>query len=273
MTKIRIYQVDAFSQQIFSGNPAAVCILDDWPDDNILQQIAGENNLSETAFVLDHADGKNDPEHRYPLRWFTPTTEIDLCGHATLASAYILYRRLPSSRNIIRFMTNSGLLTVSRVNDLMTMNFPAYSVKRIDIPPLLLSGLKESPEYVLKSERDLLVIYPNESVVRSISPNFDQLAKLDCLGVIISSIGDQVDFVSRFFAPGAGVNEDPVTGSAHCALAPYWSKTLNKSKLQAYQLSSRGGYVGCECIKQENQARVLLSGHAVLFMQGELHLP
>lgn len=257
---IPIYQVDAFSSKLFHGNPAAVCPLEDWLENETLQAIAAENNLSETAFfVLENG--------QYQLRWFTPVTEVDLCGHATLASAFVIFQFMNESLKEVEFTTKSGRLKVERDGALLAMDFPTRPASACSVPGPLIEGLGLEPEEVLLS-RDYLVVYDSEEKVRSIRPKMDSLLELDCLGVIVTSQGKDADFVSRFFGPKAGVPEDPVTGSAHCTLVPYWAKKLDKTKLHAYQLSQRGGELFCEDLGE----RVRIAGEAVLYMEGSIHL-
>jgi predicted PhzF superfamily epimerase YddE/YHI9 len=256
--KIPIYQVDAFTSEIFSGNPAAVCILDSWIDDNMLQSIAAENNLSETAFLVRNDDG-------FDLRWFTPTTEVALCGHATLASAFVLFACQDWSEEEIHFHTRkSGQLVVGKRNGLLEMDFPSRPVHS-QIPP---SGLKEAhgvtPIAILGSVEDLLVVLESERAVRELQPDFSALERVKCRGTIVTSKGSRSDFVSRFFAPRLGIPEDPVTGSAHCVLVPYWSSKLHKKNLHAFQISKRGGELFCVYAGD----RVKISGKAVLYLEG-----
>lgn len=254
--KIPIYQIDAFTSHLFSGNPAAVCPLEQWLDDGAMQSIAAENNLSETAFFV--PDGED-----YHIRWFTPVSEVDLCGHATLASAYVLFNELNAAKEKVRFMSRSGLLTVYRENGLLSMDFPSQPPRPIDPPPKLLAGIGTKPVHCLKSE-DYFLVYDDELDIKNMWPDFNQLSKLDLRGVIVTAPGEEVDFVSRFFAPKFGIDEDPVTGSAHCALTPYWAARLEKDKLTARQLSSRGGELFCE----NRGDRVYIAGRAVKFLEG-----
>jgi len=256
--ELRQFQVDAFAHRAFEGNPAAVCPLDEWLPDTLLQSIAAENNLSETAFFVPSGSD-------FHLRWFTPVTEIDLCGHATLASAHVLFEALGYQRAHVRFETRSGLLTVGRDGDAYAMDFPAQPPQACAPPAGLKEGLGASPLEVLASQ-DYMAVFHSEAQVRSLTPDYSILRALDLRGVIATAPGDNVDFVSRFFAPGAGIDEDPVTGSAHCALAPYWSERLGRQRLQARQVSARGGRLECEV----NGARVILKGGAVTFMQGQV---
>jgi PhzF family phenazine biosynthesis protein len=265
---IKIYQVDAFTDQLFGGNPAAVCPLDKWLPDSLMQQIAAENNLAETAFFV--SNSRNDG---YELRWFTPELEMDLCGHATLAAAHIIFTEMSPVNEEIKFQTKkAGELTVTRQkeNALYTLNFPARPAAKVDLPDALLSALRSdiTPIEVYKA-RDYMLVYENEANVKQLSPDFIALAKIkDTLGVIVTAPGDEVDFVSRFFAPSAGVSEDPVTGSAHCSLIPYWAQRLSKNQLHAYQISARKGELWC---KSEGD-RVMMSGKAVTYLKGEINV-
>lgn len=236
--KIPIFQVDAFASRPFTGNPAAVCPLDSWLPDETLQNIALENNLSETAFFVRTGD-------RFALRWFTPEVEVDLCGHATLASAFVLFAELGLPGDRVCFDTRSGELAVTRAGDLLSLDFPARPPSSGGVHPRLIDALGAQPLTVL-SARDYLVVYATEADVRALQPDMQQLSTLDRFAVIVTAPGDSVDFVSRFFAPSKGVPEDPVTGSAHCTLIPYWSKRLGKTLMQARQISRRGGELECE---------------------------
>ena len=258
MMELTLYQIDAFAEKVFEGNPAAVCPLNDWLNDADLQAIAEENNLSETAFYVPVKDG-------YHLRWFTPNAEVDLCGHATLASAYVIFNFSNDTNNAIHFETRSGRLTVSKHDDRLVMDFPSQPGNPCACPPLLVEGLGNGPVEVLCSE-DYMAVYQNEREVIALKPDFNALSRLDHRGVIVTARGKDVDFVSRFFAPSYGINEDPVTGSAHCTLAPYWAGKLNKTKLSAKQVSKRTGYIDCE-LKDD---RVFLSGKAVFYMKGTI---
>jgi PhzF family phenazine biosynthesis protein len=256
--KIPIYQVNAFTSEVLSGNPAAVCILDSWIDDNLLQSIAAENNLSETAFLVRNDDG-------FDIRWFTPTIEVALCGHATLASAFVLFACRDWAEEKIRFHTRkSGQLVVGKRNGLFEMDFPSRPTHNV-IPPY---GLKEAlgvtPIAVLSSVEDLLVVLESERTVRELQPDFSALERVEDRGIIVTSRGSQSDFVSRFFAPRFGVPEDPVTGSAYCVLVPYWSSELHKKNLHAFQISKRGGELFCVHAGD----RVKISGKAVLYLEG-----
>ena len=258
---IPIYQVDAFSDHIFGGNPAAVCPLHFWLDTEVMQKIAMENNLSETAFFVPKDD-------YFEIRWFTPKVEINLAGHPTLATAWVIYNELNYTKDTIKFVSPlSGELIVEKKNDLITMNFPSNKAEPIPIPENLIEGLGLEPIEVLKS-RDLLIVYKNQAEIESINPDFGLLEKLETFGIIITAPGDNCDFVSRFFAPRAGINEDPVTGSAHTILIPYWAEKLKKDKLSAIQVSDRKGHLSCE----HHGNRVSIAGKAKLFMKGEIYI-
>jgi PhzF family phenazine biosynthesis protein len=260
--KIPFYQVDAFSSKIFGGNPATVCLIESWPADDLLQNIAAENSLSETAFLVPKSKG------RYNLRWFTPTVEVDLCGHATLASAFVIFSFIDNTLSSVDFETASGLLSVTKSEDLLSMNFPARKPEPENKSPLLSQALGAEPIEVLKS-RDLLAVFKDESAIKNMIPDFDKLKHIrDAFAVIVTARGKKSDFVSRFFAPNAGIPEDPVTGSAHCTLIPYWADRLKKNHLHAFQLSKRGGELFCDYLGD----RVRISGHAVLYAIGDLYL-
>ena len=256
--KLKQYQVDAFAPRLFEGNPAAVCPLQGWLDDNLLQAIAAENNLSETAFFVPSGEG-------FELRWFTPVDEVELCGHATLASAHILFEKLGYKEKVIRFATRSGELTVEKRGDGLRMDLPALPPAPVAAPAALVEGLGVAPLEVLAAG-DYLAVFESEAAIRAIHPNHAALERLDLRGVIVTAPGDNTDFVSRFFAPALGVPEDPVTGSAHCILAPYWAGKLGKNTLTARQVSRRGGNLRCEV----TGGRVLLYGSAVTFMEAEI---
>ncbi len=259
--RIPLFQIDAFTGRLFAGNPAAVCPLEKWLEDAQMQAIAAENNLSETAFFVPDGD-------RYRLRWFTPMVEVDLCGHATLASAFVILNHLDPSQELVRFDTKSGELIVRRDGDLLSMDFPAREPKRCDTPARLAEALGKAPLETWES-RDYLAVYEAEDDVRSLAPNMDLLAKVGRFAVIATAPGrGDVDFVSRFFAPAQGVAEDPVTGSAHCTLTPYWSKRLGKTRFHALQVSARGGELWCEY----RGDRVSMSGKAVRFLEGAIYL-
>ena len=258
--QIPYFQVDAFTSRQFSGNPAGVCLLQDWLPHNLLQQIAMENNLSETAFLVALA-------HGWDLRWFTPATEVDLCGHATLAAAFVIYSFLGYAGSEVRFQSRSGPLSVGRESDLLLLDFPRRPGAATSTPEILLLGLGQRPQEVYKA-RDYMAVFSTEDEVAGLQPDMLQLAKVDALGVIATAPGKKCDFISRFFAPRAGVPEDPVTGSAHCTLIPYWSKRLGKPKLHGLQISKRGGELFCE----DRGERVLIGGQAVLHQRGEIEV-
>ncbi|HEX8475012.1 MAG TPA: PhzF family phenazine biosynthesis protein [Pyrinomonadaceae bacterium] len=257
---IPLYQIDAFTDTVFSGNPAAICPLEKWLPAELMQRIALENNLSETAFFVRNGDV-------FDIRWFSPTIEIDLCGHATLASAFVLYNFLGYSEPTVRFSSKSGALNVRPDGELLVMDFPAWPPAPTDAPPFLVEALGRTPTEVLR-HRDYVAVFAAEDDIRALTPNMDGLMNLDAQGVIVTAPGDAVDFVSRYFAPGAGVAEDPVTGSAHSMLTPYWAERLGKTKLHARQLSARGGEIFCEHLGE----RVNIAGRAVAYMTGEIRL-
>lgn len=256
--KLTLYQIDAFTQTIFGGNPAAVIPLNSWLDDAILQQIATENNLSETAFFV-----KNNAE--IELRWFTPLAEVNLCGHATLASAYVLFEELHFERDVIQFSTKSGILEVRKINNAFQMNFPIDSIEKIDDQVgdnLFDIAAKE----VWKGKEDLLLMFQNETEVNKLKPNLAMIAKTPFRGVIATAKGNNADFVSRFFTPQLGINEDPVTGSAHTTLVPFWAEKLNKQEFEARQISKRGGQLLCKL----DGNRVHIAGNAIRYLKGEI---
>jgi PhzF family phenazine biosynthesis protein len=258
--QLPLYQVDAFTDRLFGGNPAAVCPLDAWLPDATLQAIAAENNLSETAFFVRRGDD-------YALRWFTPTTEVELCGHATLASAYIIFRFLEPQREQVAFHTlKAGVLNVKREGDLLSMDFPSRPAVPIFPRADLESALGKAPADVL-SARDWLAVYNSAADVAGLKPDLVALANLDCYAVIVTARGeDGFDFVSRFFAPRQGIPEDPVCGSAHCTLVPYWAERLGKTRLKARQMSPRGGVLRCTL----DGGRVRIAGNAVLYLEGKI---
>jgi PhzF family phenazine biosynthesis protein len=260
--QIPIFQVDAFTDKLFSGNPAAVCPLDSWLPDETMQKIAVENSVAETAFFVKKDDG-------YEIRWFTPDTEQDLCGHATLAAAHVIARHLDPTLSTIRFLSKSGELTVLVENNLITLNFPSRIPAPAAAPQVVLDAIQVKPLEVLKS-RDYLLVYDDEETIRDLKPKqsiLDQI-NLDPGGVIVTAPGKDVDFVSRFFTPQASIFEDPVTGSAHCSLIPYWGKRLGKKSMVALQLSARGGKLYCKDLDE----RVLISGEAITYMEGHIYV-
>jgi len=266
--RIQIYQVDAFTNRLFHGNPAAICILDRWLPDAVLQAIAAENNLAETAYYIRKADGQ------YDLRWFTPGVEVDLCGHATLAAAYVIQelRRETTQKRVV-FGSKSGELAVERDGDLYALDFPARAPVDCASHPDVASGrlaeaLGAKPKMILAA-RDFFCVFENEDQVRALAPNMDKLRAIDRFATIVTAPGKDCDFVSRFFAPAQGIAEDPVTGSAHCTLTPYWSKVLGKSKLFGKQVSQRGGELWCEDLG----ARIKIAGHVAPYLEGVIEAP
>lgn len=258
--KIPFYQVDAFSNKPFCGNPAAVCVFDSWPQDSLLQAIAMENNLSETAFLVKQDDA-------YGLRWFTPQVEMNLCGHATLASAYVIFNFIEPQLNKIAFNTLSGVLTVTRKDELLCMDFPSHPPQPCACPGDLLHGLGKHPIATLRADA-YLAVFETEDDILALKPEAEFLMQLDLPYVIVTAKGAHVDFVSRVFGPKVGISEDPVTGSAHCMLVPYWSQQLKKNTFHAQQVSKRGGVLFCKL----NDERVEIAGHAALFLKGEIML-
>ena len=254
-----IYQIDAFAEKTFSGNPAAVIPLKTWLSDNVMQNIAKENNLSETAFFIQTKNG-------FQIRWFTPTTEVDLCGHATLATAHVLFNHLNYSEKEINFESRSGILKVRKENKYIILDFPLSKVSEIEIPENLKLAFNIQPKKYLKGRDDLMLIFENENDIISLKPNFSIIAESKTRGIICTSQSEKYDFVSRFFAPAVGVNEDPVTGSAHTMLIPYWAKILNKNQLKAKQVSARGGILHCTNLNN----RVEIGGKAVTYLVGEI---
>jgi len=259
--KQKIYQVDAFTDKVFSGNPAAVCPLHKWLSDDLLQKIAMENNLAETAFYVKQGD-------EYHIRWLTPTVEVDLCGHATLATAYVLFNHENHAGNEIHFYSQrSGKLKVTKHGDYLCLNFPTDVYESIDLFPELTKGFNIQPIEAVKGKTDYMLVFENESQIINLKPDFEIISKLDARGVIVTSKGDTFDFVSRFFGPQTGINEDPATGSAHTTLIPYWAKKLNKNELTSMQLSSRKGHFKCKYLSD----RVEISGKAKLYLTGEIY--
>ena len=259
--KIPIYQVDAFTSEIFKGNPAAVCPLKNWLPDKIMQEIAKENNLSETAFFIN----KNNI---FDIRWFTPVSELDLAGHPTLATAHVIIKELNFQLDKIIFKTEIGdTLTVTKENNLFIMNFPSRPPKLDKNIEAVSEALGKKPLELFRN-RDAVAVFKNEEDIKSMTPSMDKLKKLDYPAVIVTAPGEKVDFVSRNFAPKLGIPEDPVTGSAHCELIPYWSKILNKKELLANQISERGGKLYCT----HNEDRVTIGGEAVTFLRGEIEI-
>ncbi len=255
---IRIFQVDAFADTVFGGNPAAVCPLDRWLPDETLQKIALENCVAETAFFVPLGDG-------FEIRWFTPEIEMDLCGHATLATAHVIVRHLYTDRSSVQFQSVSGMLSVAAHDDLLTLDLPSRIPKPASAPQIVLDAIQAEPVAVLRS-RDYVLVFESEEIIRNLVPDqsvFNEI-NLDPGGVAVTAPGDDVDFVSRYFTPQASIFEDPVTGSAHCSLVPYWSRQLGKKSLTAQQLSSRGGTLHCK----DAGERVFVSGQAVTYLEG-----
>jgi PhzF family phenazine biosynthesis protein len=259
--KLKIYQVDAFADRVFEGNPAAVIPLETWLSDEMMQHIALENNLSETAFFV-------PTEDIFHIRWFTPLAEVDLCGHATLASAHVLFNLMNYSENEIRFHSRSGILKVKKRNELIILNFPASPLTKTEIPENLRLAFNYQPVKCLKGRDDYMLIFENEEQIVNLKPDFQQILASKTRGVITTASSEKLDFVSRFFAPAVGVNEDPVTGSAHTMLIPYWSGVLGKIELTAKQVSARGGILHCKNCGD----RVEIGGKAVTFLSGEIML-
>jgi PhzF family phenazine biosynthesis protein len=260
--QLRIYQIDAFTDAVFRGNPAAVCPLAQWLSDTLMQQIAMENNLAETAFFVRNGN-------RFHIRWFTPEVEVDLCGHATLASAFVIFNLQHFPDAVIQFDSRSGELRVSRDGDFLTLDFPADNTIRSDAPEGLVEGMGAPPIEIYKGKTDYMLVYANAAQIAALKPDMRRISAIGARGVIATAPGDDVDFVSRFFAPQSGIPEDPVTGSAHTTLAPYWVKRLGRDELTARQLSKRGGWLRCRVAGD----RVEISGQARAFMIGEIEIP
>ncbi|MCU4674328.1 PhzF family phenazine biosynthesis protein [Catenovulum sp. 2E275] len=258
--KLKIYQVDAFAQQVFSGNPAAVIPLKTWLPDELMQQIAQENNLSETVFFV--ADNQ-----AFKIRWFTPVSEVKLCGHATLAAAFVIFNQLNYQQDTIVFSSLSGELKVTKHQDWLALDFPAQPAQPVELPDALIKGLGKAPQVCLAAE-DYLAVFDSEAELMAINPDVTELEKLAYRGVIVTAPSEQYDFVARFFAPKVGIKEDPVTGSAFTQLMPYWTNRLAKKALFAKQVSARGGELKCELTGD----RVFISGQAVLYLQGEIEV-
>jgi PhzF family phenazine biosynthesis protein len=256
-----LYQIDAFAEQPFTGNPAAVVIFDCWPETRVMQNIALENNLSETAFLVKQNDV-------YLVRYFTPTVEVDLCGHATLASGFVLFNFYGEEKTITFRTKNKGDLYVSRIGDLVVLDFPTDKFTLTEIPELIENALGAKPTEAYLGLNDLMLVYENEQQIQDMVPNFDLLSKVKARGVCVTAAGKEVNFVSRFFAPQSGITEDPVTGSAHTTLIPYWSNKLGKTTMIARQLSKRGGTIYCELVGD----RVKIAGKAIHYLTGEIYL-
>ena len=259
--KFPIFQVDAFASETFKGNPAAVVPLQEWLPDETMQNIAMENNLAETAFFVPTQAG-------FEIRWFTPLVEVDLCGHATLATAHVIFQEAGFTSDQIQFGSRSGMLTVKKELEKLQLNFPADAISEIKMSTDVVDAIGMSPIQSFKGITDYLLVYETEEQIRQIAPNFHLLKNTDARGVIITAPGNEVDFVSRFFAPAVGIDEDPVTGSAHTTLTPIWAEKLGKSKMSALQLSKRGGELNVELSRD----RVLISGKAITYLQGEIFI-
>jgi PhzF family phenazine biosynthesis protein len=258
--QIPVYQIDAFTDHVFGGNPAAVCPLEKWLDDETLQNIAAENNLAETAFFVPQGD-------EFHIRWFTPTVEVTLCGHATLATSWVLFNRLGYSRESITFRSLSGPLVVKKIDNKISMNFPAWKPESIDIPQALTEAFGKKPNEVLMTE-DCLVVFDSEDDVLGFEPDQIKLLEIDALCIIATAKGDTADFVSRVFVPRGGIPEDPVTGRSFSSLIPYWSKVLGKTSMKAIQLSKRQGHIDCELEGE----RINIAGDGVLFLEGTISI-
>jgi PhzF family phenazine biosynthesis protein len=256
--KLSLFQADAFASSLFKGNPAAVVPLAQWLPDLTMQQIAAENNLSETAFFIVE-------DSNYHIRWFTPKAEVNLCGHATLATAHVLFNELNYQGDILLFNSRSGILTVRKREDKLQLDFPADVVQPTELSPVFAEALGMAPLAAFKGRTDYLLLFESQDAIRDIKPNFHLLKQTDARGVMVTAAGKEVDFVSRFFAPRVGVDEDPVTGSAHTSLVPFWAKRLHKTELTAHQLSERGGQLWCTLLGD----RVLIGGGAITYLRGE----
>lgn len=260
--KLKIYHIDAFAEKLFSGNPAAVCPLDKWLSDDKMKNIAMENNLAETAFYVKDGDS-------YHIRWFTPgAVEVELCGHATLATSYVLFNFEGHKGDEIKFNSRSGLLKVKKNGDSLTLDFPVDEYERVKTPAELSIALNLQPKECYKGKTDYMLVYETEQQVTQLKPNFTAMKMVEARGVICTAKGSNADFVSRFFAPQSGIDEDPVTGSAHTTLTPYWSGVLNKKELNAVQLSVRKGYLKCVDLGK----RIEISGKAKIYLKGEIEI-
>jgi PhzF family phenazine biosynthesis protein len=260
--RLPLFQVDAFTSELFGGNPAAVVPLQEWLPEKLMQKIALENNLSETAFFVPEKEG-------FHIRWFTPVAEVALCGHATLATAHVLFHHLGYKEALISLNSKSGILLVQRKDNLIILNFPSDVPIEVKNDPEIDAALGKSPLSTFKGKTDYLLVFPHESDVTEMNPDFGLLAKTKARGIIVTAKGSSSDFVSRFFGPQVGINEDPVTGSAHTMLTPYWSKILGKTELTALQCSARKGQLHCTLLGD----RVLIAGNAVSYLEGHIHLP
>ena len=257
--QLKIYQLDAFTDQVFSGNPAAVVPLSEWLADDIMQKIAEENNLAETAFYVPQGD-------KFHIRWFTPTMEVDLCGHATLATSYSIFQYTDYPKSVIEFTSRSGILKVEKQGDLLILDFPIDILQTVETPLALIEALGATPKETFKGLTDYMLIFDNEAQIKAFKPDFKKMAEVECRGIIVTAKGSNCDFVSRFFGPQSGGDEDPVTGSAHTSLVPYWAKVLEKNEFKARQISARGGDLACTLIGN----RVKIAGKVAPYLIGEI---
>ncbi len=260
--KIKLFQVDAFTDKVFGGNPASVCPLDKWLSDSVMQLIAMENNQAETAFFVRNQNG-------FHIRWFTPTMEVDLCGHATLAAAYVLFELENFQEQTVEFSSRSGLLSVTKEDEFLTLDFPADPPVKVSPPDYLIAAVGSWPIEAHKGKSDYVLVYSTAEEIKDLIPDMRLVARVPARGIIVTAPGKDVDFVSRFFAPQSGISEDPVTGSAHTTLTPYWAARLGRTTLSARQLSKRGGRLQCIL----DGERVKISGQACIYMTGEIQLP
>jgi PhzF family phenazine biosynthesis protein len=258
---IPFFQVDAFTDRLFGGNPAGVCPLEKWLADDLMQKIAMENNLSETAFFIKKDEG-------FHIRWFTPKVEVNLCGHATLASAHVIFTYLGFNKDVISFESRSGILNVRKEEDLLVLDFPANKPQRTSLPDSFVQALNITPIQCFRGKEDYLLLYKSQQEIEALVPDFKRLEKIDARAIIVTAPGNHTDFVSRFFAPRVGVDEDPVTGSAHTVLIPFWAEKLGKNEMKAMQLSRRGGELFCRL----RDDRVDIGGKAVTYLKGEISL-
>lgn len=261
--QLPIYQVDAFTDKLFGGNPAAVIPLKSWLADDLMQRIALENNLSETAFFVPNTDG-------FEIRWFTPTVEVNLCGHATLATAFVIFNVLKYQKNIILFSSKSGVLKVTKQDKWLELDFPLQETFPAEAPERLIESIGKKPKEIYRAADDYMLVYSSQKEIEELKPNFNALKSIKARGIIVTAKAKskKIDFVSRFFGPGSGIDEDPVTGSAHTKLVPYWSKIFNKTALTAEQISSRKGYLKCTLVND----RVLMAGKGKLYLKGKISI-
>ncbi len=261
--QLPIYQVDAFTDKLFGGNPAAVIPLKSWLADDLMQRIALENNLSETAFFVPNTDG-------FEIRWFTPTVEVNLCGHATLATAFVIFNVLKYQKNIILFSSKSGVLKVTKQDKWLELDFPLQETFPAEAPEGLIESIGKKPKEIYRAADDYMLVYSSQKEIEELKPNFNALKSIKARGIIVTAKAKskKIDFVSRFFGPGSGIDEDPVTGSAHTKLVPYWSKIFNKTALTAEQISSRKGYLKCTLVND----RVLMAGKGKLYLKGKISI-